>query len=80
MLLNASERFGCSKYVDPSPGLTGPAGRYHKAVSLVAGAGRPKRQHYKTVVDKNFKVDETFKKVGLKSRQDSCVILKILYK
>jgi len=34
--VNASERFGCSRYVDPSPGLTGPAGRYHQAATLVA--------------------------------------------
>jgi hypothetical protein len=33
---NASERFGYSRYVDPSPGLTGPAGQYHQAASLVA--------------------------------------------
>jgi len=30
------ERFGCSRYVDPSPGLTGLAGQYHQAASLVA--------------------------------------------
>jgi len=34
--VNASERFGCCQYVDPSPGLTGPVGRYHQAASLVA--------------------------------------------
>ena len=34
--VNASERFGCSRYVDPSPGLTGPACRYQQAASLVA--------------------------------------------
>jgi len=34
--MNASERFGYSRYVDPSPGLTGPVGRYHQAASLVA--------------------------------------------